>query len=244
MTPIRRRLLTLIACALASCRSEDLAPRETFHWTDQAISFAPPAEGWRREGELSGGVRGVRFVKERSVGEAVTIGEFHHVAERSRTKKIQDLFTRLDEMEWRQFSRASQLAQSRTDAYSKLEAAVAEEVNGALLRARIAFMNGDRSAARADVKQALDASRRLKFTLDDVLETAARDIGAFPRRKTEVAGEPAVAIEWTFAHSGRTYARREVFFMHDSHLFVARFIGLEKTVPLFDRVVASIEFGP
>jgi hypothetical protein len=36
--------------------------------------------------------------------------------------------------------------------------------------------------------------------------------------------------------------RREVFVVYDSHVYVLRFIGLEKTLPLFERVAASIEF--
>lgn len=247
-----RRLVLVIACATISCRTEEpLAPREVFHWTSQAVSFAPPPAGWRREGELSGGVRGVRFIKEYSVGEAITVGEFHRIAERDRTAAIQEL---IDEFppHRRNFLRDSQLAQSRTDdLYSERERRVAEEVNDALSRARTWYLNGDRKMARGELEVALAAARRFRLTLDDVLEKAAIEplrqqeaahFASFERRDVQVAGEPAVSFAWTFEHSGRSYERREVFVMHRSHLYVARFIGLEKTVPIFDRVLASIEF--
>ena len=249
-----RRLVIVIACVIAgACRTEEPpAPREEFHWTSQAVSFAPPPAGWRREGELSGGVRGVRFVKEHSVGEAITVGEFHRIAERDRTAAIQKLIDEFDESDRRDFLRDSQLAQSRTDdLYSEHERRVAEEVNDALSRSRTWYLNGDRKMARAELDTALAAARRFRLTLDDVLEKAAIEplrqqeaahFASFDRRDVQVAGEPAVAFAWTFEHSGRTYARREVFVMHRSHLYVARFIGLEKTLPLFERVLASIEF--
>ena len=249
-----RRLVIVIACAIAgACRTEEpLAPREVFHWTSQAVSFAPPPAGWRREGELSGGVRGVRFVKEYSVGEAITVGEFHRIAERDRTAAIQELIDKFDTMDRYRFLRDSQLAQSRTDnVYSEHERRVAEEVNDALSRSRTWYLNGDLKMARGELENALAAARRFRLTLDDVLEKAAIEplrqqeaahFASFDRRDVQVAGEPAVSFAWTFEHSGRSYERREVFVAHRSHLYVARFIGLEKTLPIFERVLSSIEF--
>jgi len=141
-------------------------------WSERAVSFNPPPVGWRREGELSGGVRGVRFVKERSVGEAITIGEMVRIA----------------------------------------------------------------------------AERHGDFTLDDVLENVLEplrrreEFATFERRPTSIGAEPAVSFEWSVDYAGRHYLRREMFVVHRGHLYVVRFIGIEKSLSLFERVVKSIEF--
>lgn len=249
----RAALLVLAACALAGCKSEEpLATREVFRWTSQPVSFAPPPGGWRREGELSGGVRGVRFVKEHSVGEAITVGELHRIAERDRAAAIQELIETFGKTDRRRFLRESQLAQSRTDdLFTEEERRVAEEVNAALARARTSYLNDDPKMALGELQNALAAARQFRLTLDDVLEKAAlaplrreepERFASFARRERQIGGEPAVSFAWSFDHSGRHYERREVFVVHRNHLYVARFIGLEKTVPLFERVTASIEF--
>ena len=226
-------------------------PREEFHWTAQPIAFSPPPPRWRREGELSGGVKGVRFVKERGLGEAITVGEFHRVGERDRSEAIQKLLDQFDTFDRREFLRAAQLAESRTgEPSSDLEAKVAAEVNAALRDARTSYLTGDRELARRQTRQALEAAKRFRLTLDDVLENVALE----PLRRQEpassrgtrsdlrIGGEPAVMIEWPFQHNGRTFIRREAFVVHASHLFVVRFIGLKKSLPVFDRVRETIEF--
>jgi len=74
--------LFLVLLAGAGCGSgagqsgaPTLSPPETFDWIGEPISFSTPPDGWRREGETGGGVKGVRFVKERSVGEAIGLGD-------------------------------------------------------------------------------------------------------------------------------------------------------------------------
>lgn len=245
--------MVLAACTIAGCRSEEpLETREVFHWTSQAVSFSPPPAGWRREGELSGGVRGVRFVKEHSVGEAITVGEFHRIAERDRTAAIRELIDGFEKADRRSFLRDSQLAQSRTDdLFTAHERRVAEEVNAALERSRSFYLNDDMKMARGELENALASARRFRLTLDDMLEKVALEplrrqeperFTSFVRQELQVGGERAVSFAWSVEHSGRRYARREVFVVHRNHFYVTRFIGLEETVPLFDRVTASIEF--
>ena len=67
----------------------ELRPRETFDWTGEKISFAIPPVGWRREGETSGGIKGARFVKERSVGEAIGLGDYYILADRNRSTPLE-----------------------------------------------------------------------------------------------------------------------------------------------------------
>ncbi len=246
---VRMAMLVFVIGSVVACRTDEpLAPREVFHWTSQPVSFTPPPADWRREGELSGGVRGVRFVRAHSVGEAITVGEFHRIAERNRTHALHELLEEFEKMDRREFLRQSQLAQSRTDDYfTEQERRVAEEVNAALSRARSAHLNGDLKTARDEVGNAYEAAKRFRLTLDDVLEKVAlpsvrRETLSFERRDLQIGGEPAVSYEWPYHHSGRPYVRREVFVVYDSHVYVLRFIGLEKTLPLFERVTASIEF--
>jgi hypothetical protein len=163
-----------LALALGGCAGEPLAQRETFHWSDQPVSFEPPPANWYREGELSGGVRGVRFVKTRGRGEAITVGEIHRIGARDKELTLDDV----------------------------LEDAVLDP-----LRKQV----GDR----------FDSIEQKRF----------------------LAGQrDAISFDWTFGHHQRTYHRREIYLMHDGHLFTVRFIGLPETLPLFDRVAASLDF--
>jgi hypothetical protein len=86
----------LTAALVAACDSGPLAPAasrpETFDWAGQQISLAPPPAGWRREGQSSGGIRGARFVKERSVGEAIGVGDYYLLANRLRRARLQEIF--------------------------------------------------------------------------------------------------------------------------------------------------------
>jgi len=40
----------------------------------------------------------------------------------------------------------------------------------------------------------------------------------------------------------RAYAAREAYLVHNSHLFICTFIGLQETLAVFDAIVASTEF--
>ena len=109
-------IVLIVASAVIGCDAEaPLATQEVFHCSDQPLSFSPPPAGWRREGELSGGMRGVSFVKEHGLGEAITVGEMHRVGERDRAPAIGKLIDELDTLDRRNFLSKLQLARSRTD---------------------------------------------------------------------------------------------------------------------------------
>ena len=65
------------------------------------------------------------------------------------------------------------------------------------------------------------------------------------RREATIAGEPAVIVDYTVKVPERphTYAAREAYVVHNSHLFIATFIGLKESLAVFDAIVASIEFA-
>src|SRR5262245_43036592 len=73
-----------------------LRPPERFEWSGEPISFSIPPNGWRREGETSGGIKGVRFVKERSVGEAVGVGDYYILADRNRSVYLREILASFD----------------------------------------------------------------------------------------------------------------------------------------------------
>ena len=132
---LRAGILAATLLAVACAQEEPRAPREVFRWSEQQVSFTPPTDAWYREGELSGGVRGVRFVKKNGGGQAITVGELHR--------------------------------------------------------------------------------------------------GRRPEHQT---------LSTTLQLYGKTYHRREMYLEHAGHVFTVRFIGLEESLPLFDRVASSIEF--
>jgi len=253
------RLSVIFTAALvAACDSGPLAPAasrpETFDWAGQQISLAPPPAGWRREGQSSGGIRGARFVKERSVGEVIGVGDYYLLANRLRRARLQEIIDQFDTFDRRDFQRALRQAYAHTDSpFTPLEAAVAEEINAALGRATAAFRMNDRARARTELGVALGAAARLRFTLGDVLDAVVftperrqepqrwRVVG---RREATIGGEPAVIIDYTFDTPERRLYGREVYLLHDSHLFVATFLGLERNLRVFDRVVESIRFSP
>ena len=74
----------------------ELRPREAFDWTGERISFSIPPVGWRREGETSGGIKGARFVKERSVGEGIGLGDDYILADRNRSAHIREILEKFD----------------------------------------------------------------------------------------------------------------------------------------------------
>jgi len=215
-------LLSFVSASCGRTHEAALQPREEFHWSRQPISFAPPPENWRREGELSGGVKGIRFVKEGSVGEAITIGEMYAVGERDRTEAIQDLLDHFDGLDRRQFLRQASLARARIDTpYSQQESSVAEGVNAAIDRSTSDYLNGDQAGARTELENALAEAQKLQFSLADLVATPSRS--------------------WTSERNGHVYVNREMYFLRRNHLFTARFIGLNESLPLFERVVATIE---
>lgn len=245
----------LAALLVAACDAGPLAPAgapETFEWAGKPIVVAPPPSGWRREGETGGGLKGVRFVREGSTGEAIGIADFHTLARRLRRAEIQRIVDRFDDLDQRAFANAVRSLYAQTaDPFTPLEAQVATAVNDALARAAAAFANDDRDEARAQLEQALAEAERLAFTLPEVVAAVEFDPQrrqepirwlVLDRRETTVAGVPAVVVDYTYDGPDGTRFGREAYFVHDSHLFVASFVGSRKTVSVFDRMLASVRF--
>jgi hypothetical protein len=250
------RLTPIVALALMvlqGCgRGTATAPRETFNWTDRPVSLEPPDAAWRREGDNSAGVLGARFVKERSVGEAISVGEWTRLAKHQRRAELQTLLDRVDTIDRRDFPNAASRARMRTDdPFTDDEAQIAATVNGHIDTAVSAFLNGDRDEAKLALGAAIEAADKLHYTLPEVIDLVEfkperrQDPSLYQvtgRRDAVVAGEPAVVVDYTVTTRERVFAAREVYLVHDSRLYVATFIGLEANLALFDRVVGSLQF--
>lgn len=246
----------LAALAVAGCDSGLFAtsssPRESFDWAGATISFSPPPSGWRREGNTSGGIKGLRFVKERSVGEAIGVGDYYKLSDRLRRDVLQRMIDDFEAFDRRRFDDALRHAYAHTEpTYTSQEAEVGKEINAALGRARVAYHAGEREEARTQLGAALIAAERLRFALDDVIGAVefAPESRQEPlrwlvlnRNQTTISGEPAVVVDYTFDGPDRKLYGREVYVVHDSHLYIATFLGLQKTLPEFERVVESIQF--
>ena len=100
---------------------------------------------------------------------------------------------------------------------------------------------------------ALAEASRLRFSLDDVISRVEfkaegkqnpEYYNLLGRRETMIAGESAVVVDYTVKVPERpqTYAAREAYFVHNSHLFICTFIGLRESLAVFEAMLASIEF--
>jgi hypothetical protein len=240
--------------AVVGCGAPTLEPAERYAWSEQPIAFSAPPPGWRREGDLSGGRRGVRFVKERSVGEASSVAEYYLVGDRDRRATLQELLAKLDTYDDYHLKRALVLAKCRTDEpLNALESQVAERVNGALDRATLACLQDDRAEVQRAVGDALVAAETMRLSLGDVIDRVVfrpdrcqepRRYKVIARQQTTIAGVPAVTVDYTVQTDERLFPCREVYLVHDNHLYIASFIGLKHNLALFDRVVASITWPP
>lgn len=233
-----------------------LRPAEEFTWTTQKISFLMPPSGWRQEGETGGGVKGARWVKERSVGEAIGIGDYYILADRNRSPQLREILANFDcydtnSFEW---SKALRKTYAYTDTpFNALETEVAEAINTSVSRADVAFRSRDRAAARAHLEAALTQAERIQFSLADVIDRVEfkpekrQEPDKYKitgRRETTIAGVPGIIVDYTVnvPERARTYTAREAYFVYNSHMFICTFIGLPETVEIFDKMVASIAF--
>jgi len=256
----RLHLLAVAPVALVSllvlmgCGAPELGTPETFHWVVQPIMFRPPPATWRREGDLSGGRRGVRFVKERSVGEAISVGEYYPVGDRDRRAELHDLGRRVDALtEWELRNALSRARWRTDDTFSASEAATAEAVNTSIDRALDALVRGDRRGVERELKAAEISAAGLCITLDQVVgEVEFRPEGhpeperyrVIGRSRIRLANLPARRVDYEVRTPEGLRRCSEVYVMHENHLFIASYIGLGSHLPLYERVIASIVFPP
>src|SRR6185295_691298 len=106
--------------------------------------------GWRREGETSGGVKGIRFVKEQSVGEGIGLGDYYILADRNRSAFLREMLENFDSYDagfaW---DRALRKTYAYTDTpFTARETQIAEVINSEVAQADTAWRTHDKLAAR------------------------------------------------------------------------------------------------
>jgi hypothetical protein len=256
-------VLLVVAVAVAGCNESstggdgapaELRSAETFDWAGQPITFALPPDGWRREITNQGGLLGAYFVKSGSVGEMIQIAEYTALADRDRCDELQAMLDTFDDMDSQDFSRAVHKARLyASPAFNRQEEQVTAQANETLERARAAFLRSDRDEALRELEVAARQAGRLHYELDDVIARVLYDPQGLPPyikvdvgepEPTEFHDKPAVRQSYTLTDSGRSLAGRRLYVVHDNHLFVAGFQGLEENIHLFEQIVATIRFEP
>jgi hypothetical protein len=261
-----KRLLTIVtllmstialSCDRGSGSPADLpplAPAEVFRWGGQPISVSPPTEGWHRERALSGGLRGARWVKSGSAGEEIRVAEHYALDERDRCEQFTDLLDELDDMDASELGHALQ----HTALYAEPpinddEGLLVEWANSRLDQAREAFFQERPEEARAAIVDAFDAARRIRYTLDDVVERVMLSADSYddfvkvsvdePVEST-LAGEPSVSVDFELASKDGNglYLGRQVYVVKNNRLFVVSFLGLAENQSVFEQVLESISF--
>ena len=178
------------------------------------------------------------------------------LAERNRSSHIREMLDNFDTYDFGSFAwdKALRDTYAYTDTpFSSLETEIAERVNSEIGQASAAWRTRDREAAKEHLEAALAEASRLHFSLGDVLARVEFKLEGrqnpewyhgLSRRETTVAGEPAVIVDYTVKVPERpqTYSAREAYFVHDSHMFICTFIGLQESLAVFDAILASIEF--
>lgn len=254
-------LLVLSACSghddsTGTGATFDLLPPEEFAWGSQPIAVSPPPETWRREKAQSGGLRGVRFIKSRSVGEEIRIAEHYALDERSRCTQLMELLGDLENLSDREFALRLQRARFYVpEPINAGEKRWADYANQSLDRAREAYRGGDLGGTRRAITDAFEQGGRIRYTLDEVVdrvmfhESQYDSFGQVVARLPAdgmIGGEPSVSVDYTLDSTERDikYAGRQAYVLRNNRLFVLTFHGLPENLPLFEQIVASVTFPP
>ncbi len=257
---LRIGIPSLAIAAALGCAPDDpartagLGSPEVFTWGGQPISFSPPPEGWERQRSQPGGREGIEFIKVGSVGEVIGVEEAFYLDHRDRCDRLQALIEDLDNLEPRDLARALQRARPYAQPPLNVgEAWNARAANVRLDRAQEALRDRDHGLAREEIRAAREQLSRIRYSLDEVVDRVMYTGEGLPPYVTvqvgeptsgELAGVPAIAVSYDMQYGGRTYRGRQIYVVNNNRLFVMRYQGLEKNLPLFERVVETVSFPP
>jgi len=231
-----------------------LPPPEVFTWGSQPISASPAPEGWTRDRAQSGGLRGVRFIKERGFGEEIRIAEHYALDERSRCTQLTALLDDLDNLDRRDFLSALQRTRFYApDPINSYEERKVESGNANLDEARAAFLADDLRGARRAIERALRDGTDMLYRMEEVVDRVMFDPASYDSfgevetmspQTGHVAGMPSVSVDYRLdsRDNGHLYYGRQVYVLHNNRLFVLTFHGLEHNLPVFEAIVDSVSF--
>jgi hypothetical protein len=243
----------LSACGGEEPRSVTLLPAETFRWTGgQPIAFSPPDERWKRSRYQNGGAEGVSFVLEGSKGEQIFVAERFFLGRRDRCDEIRTLLEKFDHFDGRTFRRDLNRARLHASPpYNPQEERMAEVVNYTLERAGEAYRNGDTTTARAELERAMEQAGQIRYRIDEIVDRVifkAEDNQVYPALRVEapisgiVAGEPAVAVKFTFDGHRLAMIGRRIYLVRNNRLFELGYQGTLANFPVFETLIESIRF--
>jgi hypothetical protein len=243
---ITAALLGAIGCGR---NAESLGPPETFRWVSQPITFSPPTGSWRREGDNSGGILGVRFVLTGGGGQCLSVGGYRLLADRDVRGKLERLVAA------RFALRARVPRKSRAPGpHGRHSPSRSRRDGGRQRRAqprRQDYVTQQSGFVTADLEAAVRAAASYEPTLDDVLprvrlhpermqEPERWRIGI--ARDTTLAGHPAFASDDTLITPERPLLYHQVFWVVRGCAFQAVYQGTPQNLATFDRVIDSIQF--
>lgn len=243
---------TLAAGCGGARQSESLQRAETFSWIRQPITFSPPSARWYRQADGGSGLTSVRFILEDGGGQCITVSAFRKLAERDRSEDIARLRARRDSLSQHEFLQELSSARPRTDnPISEREAETARAVNRELDRATTDYLNGSMTFVSSDLDAAVRYAAEYRLTLPELLSHVRLRPERMENpewwrtgyeRDTVVAGLPAYAIDDSLVLPEQQLLYHEVLWVVNGCGFKATFQGREENLPMFRRVVDSIQF--
>jgi hypothetical protein len=233
MQYIRAFFFTTIVLVLSGCGGGsdpdgagadfDLLSPEVFIWGSQPVSVSPPPETWWRDKAQQGGLRGVRFIKSRSVGEEISFSEHYALDERARCTQLTELLSDLENLDDREFALRLQRARFYVpEPINADEKRWADWANESLARARDAHRNDQLGEARRAITDAFEQGGRIQYSLDEVVDRVMfhesqydsfGQVIAHSPVDGVVAGEPSVSVDYTLDSTERDtkYYGRQVY---------------------------------
>jgi hypothetical protein len=250
---------TVLAAALSGCGGNSQQPlvlpaAETFTWTGgQPISFSPTPAGWKRSRYQNGGTEGVDFVK---AGEQILIAERFFVGDRDRCQRLQEMLRDLDNYDPLTFARLLQRTKLyASEPFNSEEQRMIEVVNTTLDRAGQAYRDDEMFTVRRELSLALEQVGRIRYTIDETVDSVlftAEKNQVYPKLEVEepttgeLAGEPIVEVHFRFESHGDFFVGRRIYLVHNNRMFELGYQGREENLPLFERILESVNFpaGP
>ena len=249
-----RPLLVIVALLCAGCSSEiSLLPAEEFRWCEDGppVSFQPPPSSWKRSRHQSRDT-GVAFVIADVPPGLITVGQILGLCKLDPRSALYSLQDRIHEFAPQQFAKAVHAARRfENSGHSDDANEMFTRVNSLLRDAQAAHRQGDMDSAAQFVDAAVVVADEFEYELDELLERYGFDVQEFDNPQDynveeHVSGSidrlPSLAIRYTLDESRGLHHGRKVYVAWDNNLFVFSYLGPEKYLPVFEKMMETVRF--